>query len=161
MTDPEVPKVLATQIDGKIRLTWQKPEPEGFWLEFEPVTNATTSSTTQQVVIPQDCNLHLTCDVTEGVLKNNLVWVTFPTDKWNEERYPHGYSTAPMTMAWYLNGDFGFYADEEMYLKIEGNIGPSGMPGYSTTCGGTITIRLDDENGPIVGQFDFLHGMGV
>lgn len=31
--EPEAPKVLATQIDGKIRLVWEKPEVEEMWNE--------------------------------------------------------------------------------------------------------------------------------
>lgn len=158
MAEPDAPKVLATQIDGKIRLTWQKPEPEGFWLEFEPVITQGMYNDTQEVVIPQDCNLHLTCDVTEGFL--NRVEACFYTGKWSDERGIPPDAVYILNFNWYPGSVFGFYANEETFLRIRGKIGPP-MPGSADRCGGTITIRLDDENGPIVAQFDFLHGIGV
>lgn len=142
MTDPEVPKVLATQIDGKIRLVWEKPEDEAFWLEFEPLIHTVVSRmaivNTQVATIPQNCILYMDATI-PGVsylvyswVKNNHAITAYDNNAWK-------------------NRSIELDAGDQLYIEIKQ------MSPRPSSFSGNVALHIGDIFGSRVAEFDYTY----
>lgn len=137
MTDPET-KVLAFQIDGKIRLVWEKEE-EPMWLDFEPLTyfgGPVSEFKTQIVTIPQDCTLYMDCTQ----LKLNYTGYN-----WIKNSEP---IVAWAGSAW-MNRSLGFVQGDQLSIR--------GVMMRGSGQSGTLTLYLNNAGGDKVAEFDFMY----
>ncbi|NLC04225.1 MAG: hypothetical protein GX787_08120 [Tissierellia bacterium] len=115
---------------------------EWFWLDFVPYDESTSSSSKVRVnsqIIPYDCTLHMSL---VGNQQHECYW------------YINGKSLRARKMItgggeWTDNQSISISAGDELYIEVSTTL-------TTTTIEDTLILRLDDENGIKVAEFDFV-----
>ena len=115
---------------------------EWFWLDFVPYDESTSGVSRVRVnsqIIPYDCTLHMSL---VGNQQHECIW------------YINGESLRARKMVagggeWTDNQSISISAGDELYIVVETTL-------TTTTIEDTLILRLDDENGIKVAEFDFV-----
>lgn len=136
--------VIAIQIDGKIKLTWEYAP--SFWLDFEPEYMADKTFETNEVTMPCDCDLFIDCSmiVTGPAVLADLSWVI--NDGSKIRVISNGSWVSSERIQSLQQGD-------KLKLSARAMISPY-PPGANV--GGTITLYRNDIDGDKVAEFDYL-----